>query len=293
MWDSYWINGISAGGNYSRPKTHSSRLVSSGGLLKGIQTPLRKVSCFMQFTWSVRLNSLLRTAGRPSPSSNNPPQQATHVEKTPSSTQGPFLSNNPSTRPAWIRVLARNGVSDPTPQDTRVITSFQLSHREIVKLSQAQEKHYCIRNTDSHFHIALLMLTLIQRRAKVIRANILKRKSPWNHCNIWCLLTHTSLRPAEHSGSLGHSCSRGGSGVGWRDSWVGWRRKPVIQEKGGTGPQEALRIHSGTTATPPTASLSRRCRRQTRGNRQENKNEENRMSSPWTVWQMQRLLAPK
>lgn len=72
MWDSYWISGISAGGNYSRPKTHSSRLVSSGGLLKGIQTPLRKVSCFMQFTWSVRLNSLPRTAGRPSPSSNNP-----------------------------------------------------------------------------------------------------------------------------------------------------------------------------------------------------------------------------
>lgn len=115
-------------------KTHSSRLVSSGGLLKGIQTPLRKVSCFMQFTWSVRLNSLLRTAGRPSPSSNNPPQRATHVGKTPSSTQGPFLSNNPSTRPAWIRVLARNGVSDPTPQETRVITSFQLSHRENVKL---------------------------------------------------------------------------------------------------------------------------------------------------------------
>lgn len=139
-------------------KTHSSRLVSSGGLLKGIQTPLRKVSCFMQFTWSVRLNSLLRTAGRPSPSSNNPPQRATHVGKTPSSTQGPFLSNNPSTRPAWIRVLARNGVSDPTPQETRVITSFQLSHRENVKLSQAQERHYCIRNTDSHFHIALLTL---------------------------------------------------------------------------------------------------------------------------------------
>lgn len=158
MWDSYRINGISAGGNYSRPKTHSSRLVSSGGLLKGIQTPLRKVSCFMQFTWSVPLNSLLKTAGRPSPPSNNPPQQATHDEKTPSSTQGPFLSNNPSTRPAWIRVLARKRVSGPTPQNTRVITSFQLSHRENV--SQAKEKHFCIRNTNSHFHIALFTLNL-------------------------------------------------------------------------------------------------------------------------------------
>lgn len=80
----------------------------------------------------------------------------------------------------------------------------------------------------------------------------------------------------------------GGSGVGWRDSWVGWRGESLLfRRKGGTGPREALRR--------PQRKPQPRHRRvhchdgaaDAKGNHRKNRNEEeNRMSSLWTVWQM-------
>lgn len=124
---------------YSRQNTQSTRLVSSGRLLKGIQTPLRKVSCFV-YTWSVHLNSLLRTAGQLSPpSKNSSPAGHTH-RKLPASPRGRFYPTIP--QPEYWR--GRGRVSDPTPQDTRVITSFQLSGRVDYTLTGSGERYFLL-----------------------------------------------------------------------------------------------------------------------------------------------------
>lgn len=68
--------------------------------------------------------------------------------------------------------------------------------------------------------------------------------------------------------SPAHWAGAGCSGVRWRDRRVGWRRKPVIQEKGGTWPREALQAHSGTSATPALPHCHRAKQNSKRGLRQ-------------------------
>lgn len=200
---------------------------------------------------------MLRTAGQLASLSKNSPLTGHTRWKLPASPRGwfyPTISQQQRHQPEFWRGQGR--VSDPTPQDTGVMTSFQLSGRVYQTLRRSINALEALIST-----CPSLLLTLIRRQAKVTPANILNRKplKPLQHlvfigprvsppcCILW--LVRPKLQPW------------------WQRCWMTWLVGGVEEKAcysgegwdgGMRGPSRPQRNHSHSHAS----LLSRRFRQQ-------------------------------